>query len=94
LRGVNEESLFASGYLITNLEYRYLLGQSSYLFAFVDAASIHRKSVEAVSDGTYLGTGLGLSFETKSGMFNLAYAIGKQPASAWGFREARYILDL
>ncbi len=89
LRGVNEESLFASGYLISNLEYRYLLGTSSYLYAFFDAAKVQRKSLELETSGTYLGTGLGLSFETKSGMFNLAYAIGKQPSSGWGFKEAK-----
>jgi outer membrane protein assembly factor BamA len=89
LRGFDEESIFASEFLIATLEYRYLIGPSSYLFSFVDAAHAGRKNYQLNYTGRYLGAGLGLSFETKSGIFKLAYAVGKQPNSTLNFREAK-----
>ena len=89
LRGFDEESIFASEFLIATLEYRYLIGPSSYLFSFVDGAHAGRKNSQSNYTGKYLGVGLGLSFETKSGIFKLAYAVGKQPTSTMNFREAK-----
>jgi outer membrane protein assembly factor BamA len=89
LRGFDEESIFASQYVIATIEYRYLIGPASYLFTFLDGADIRRKSIEVNTKGNFLGIGMGLSFETKSGMFKLAYAVGKQPAGAFNFRESK-----
>ncbi len=36
LRGFDEESIFASRYAVGTVEYRYLLGQNSFMFAFTD----------------------------------------------------------
>jgi hemolysin activation/secretion protein len=89
LRGFDEESIFASEYIIATAEYRYLIGQSSYLFAFLDAAHAGKKSYQSNFSDNFLGSGLGLSFETKSGIFNLAYAVGKKPDSALNFKESK-----
>ena len=89
LRGFDEESIFASEFIIATAEYRYLIGPSSYLFAFLDAAHAGRKSYLSNFSGKFLGGGLGLSFETKSGIFNLAYAVGKKPDSAINFKESK-----
>jgi hypothetical protein len=89
LRGFDEESIFASEFIIATVEYRYLIGPSSYLFTFIDAAHAGRKSYLSNFSGNFLGAGLGLSFETKSGIFNLAYAAGKKPDSALNFRESK-----
>lgn len=89
LRGFDEESIFASEFLIATIEYRFLIGPSSYLFSFVDAAYTGRKNYQSNYTGRYLGAGMGLSFETKSGIFKLAYAVGKQPTSTLNFREAK-----
>jgi hypothetical protein len=89
LRGFDEESIFASQYLIASVEYRYLIGPASYLFSFLDGAHIKRRSLEARYAGSFLGIGMGLSFETKSGIFKLAYAAGKQPMSPLNFRESK-----
>ncbi len=51
LRGFDEESLFASQFLMGTLEYRYLIGQNSYLFSFVDGAYIGRKTDDAIVPG-------------------------------------------
>ena len=89
LRGFDEESIFASQYLIASVEYRYLIGPASYLFTFLDGARIRRQSIDTRFVGNFLGMGLGLSFETKSGLFKLAYAVGKQPTAPVNFRESK-----
>lgn len=89
LRGFDEESLFASEYLVATVEYRYLLGQNSYLFSFVDGSYIGQRAAVGTAKGFYAGTGLGLSFETRSGIFSLAYAVGKRPEEPINFRESK-----
>lgn len=78
LRGFDEGSILASAYISGTLEYRYLLEQNSYFFAFFDQASYRsRKRAGQISD-TPSGFGAGISFETKAGIFSLSYALGKQ----------------
>lgn len=89
LRGFDEESFYASEYAIATVEYRYLIGGSSYLFSFVDAAHLGRKSIQGYMKGKYAGVGLGLALETKSGLFSLAYAAGKNKDLPFNFRESK-----
>jgi outer membrane protein assembly factor BamA len=89
LRGFDEESIFASGYSIATLEYRYLLSNASFMFAFIDGAYIERKTNFEKSGNFYGGAGLGISLETKTGLFTLAYAAGKKPSAPVNFREAK-----
>jgi outer membrane protein assembly factor BamA len=89
LRGFDEESLFSSGYAVGTLEYRYLLARASYLFGFLDAAYVERKAISGNLTNFYSGFGLGISLETKSGVFSLAYAIGKKPSDPIQLREAK-----
>ncbi len=89
LRGFDEESLFASGYSIGTIEYRYLLSNASYMFMFIDGAYIERKTMIEKTSNFYAGAGLGISLETKTGLFTLAYAAGKRPSVPVNFREAK-----
>lgn len=89
LRGFDEESLFTSGFVITTLEYRFLLSRASYLFGFVDGAYLERKTGFEAKGAFYGGAGLGISLETKTGLFSLAYAAGKRPNAALNLREAK-----
>jgi outer membrane protein assembly factor BamA len=89
LRGFDEESIFSSEYLIATLEYRYLIGQNSYLFSFLDGAYIGQRGVSENLNGMLLGAGLGLSFETRSGIFTLAYAVGKKTDLPINFKESK-----
>ena len=89
LRGFDEESIFAKAYGVGTLEYRYLIGLNSFLFAFTDIG------FAGVSDHTdqhnhrYLGAGMGLSFETRAGLFNLAYAAGKRDDLPLDLRQSK-----
>ncbi len=89
LRGFDEESFYASAFAIATLEYRYLMGPSSYLFSFLDAANLGRKSIQGNGGGKYAGIGLGCTFETKSGLFSLAYAAGKNNNLPFNFRASK-----
>ncbi|HEX2532450.1 MAG TPA: hypothetical protein VHK69_01875, partial [Chitinophagaceae bacterium] len=88
LRGFDEESQFVSHYAIGTLEYRYLFGINSFFFAFFDGG-LGRHATEAVKGHQYLGTGLGLALETKAGIFNLAWAIGKRDDAALNLRGSK-----
>lgn len=88
LRGFDEESQFVSQYVVGTFEYRYLIGLNSAFFAFVDGG-YGKHLQEANPDHTYLGTGLGLSFETKAGIINLAWAVGRRNDLEMNLRQSK-----
>ncbi len=88
LRGFDEESQFCNQYSILTTEWRYLLGNDSYFFAFVDGAYT-RNQVAQIIKHTYIGTGVGLNFATKSGIFNLSVAVGARDDIALGFKQTK-----
>jgi len=88
LRGFDEESQFVSKYAIGTAEYRYLIGLNSAFFAFFDGG-YGKHLQEAKPDHTYLGAGLGLSFETKAGIINLAWAVGKRNDLEFNLRQSK-----
>lgn len=89
LRGFDEESIFASFYTITHLEWRYLLEQNSYAYIFWNGAYYENRSINKFIHDTPYGFGLGLSFETKAGIFSLNYAIGRQFNNPIDIRAAK-----
>lgn len=89
LRGFDEESIFATMFGIGTLEYRFLINQNSYVFAFFDGAYYENRATNKnVSDLPY-GFGLGISFFTKIGIFSLNYALGKQFDNPIDFRAGK-----
>lgn len=75
LRGVNEESIFASAYTVFNLEYRFKPNPSSYFYTITDYAYFENKLI--AENTSVLSFGLGYAFQTKAGILNLSYANGK-----------------
>src|SRR6185369_14938434 len=57
LRGFDEESILASAYIIGKAEYRYLLEQNSYLFAFFNQGSYRNTSNNKYIHDTPYGFG-------------------------------------
>jgi len=94
LRGFDEESIFASTYLIGTLEYRYLLEQNSYLFLFGNGAWYENIAVNRNIRDLPYGLGAGLSFETKAGIFVVSYALGSQFGNPISFRSAKVHLGI
>ncbi len=89
LRGFDEESIFASAYAVVTAEFRILIGLNSYLYAFTDGAWAQNHSQYAHTSNTYFGTGLGLAFETKAGIFNIAFAAGKRNDLSFNLRQSK-----
>jgi len=86
MRGFDEESIFASSYVIPTIEYRFLFEKNSNLFVFYEGAWYENHSVNNKFDDTPMSVGAGINFETKAGIFNLSYAIGKQQGNGFDLR--------
>ncbi|MBL0102818.1 MAG: BamA/TamA family outer membrane protein [Bacteroidetes bacterium] len=89
LRGFDEESIYASGFLIGKIEYRYQLEQNSFLFTFFNMAGYANKSRNINLHDTPIGFGAGINFETKLGIMSVSYALGKQFDNPIYFRNGK-----
>lgn len=89
LRGFDEESIFASEFYMGKFEYRYILEQNSFLFAFLNQAYYANQGRAQNVFDVPVGFGAGITFETKLGIFSLNYALGKQFSNPILFRSAK-----
>ncbi|MBL0355987.1 MAG: BamA/TamA family outer membrane protein [Chitinophagaceae bacterium] len=78
LRGFDEESIYATRFGVATAEYRYLLGLNSYMFGFFDAGWVKNKYQGINASNNFISTGIGLLFETKFGLLNMSFAVGKR----------------
>lgn len=85
LRGFDEESQYLQYYSVGTLEYRYLIGQNAFFFAFTDGGWGRQATV----DYKYISGGLGLSLEIKAGIVNLAWALGRRNDSEFNLRASK-----
>ena len=91
LRGFDEESIYATQYGVGTAEYRYLLGLNSYFFGFIDAGWVKDKYQSVNLNGNFIGTGIGIEFETKVGLLNISYAVGKRSDETFNLSHASKI---
>jgi outer membrane protein assembly factor BamA len=89
LRGFDEESIFASAYAVLTAEYRILIGLNSYIYAFADGGWVRNNSQFANTSNNFIGSGLGMAFETKAGIFNIAFAAGKRNDAPLNLRQSK-----
>jgi len=89
LRGFDEGSQYLSQYAIGTFEYHYLISLNSYFYTFLDGGWGRDNSQNVDINHTYLGTGLGMAFETKVGVFNLAWAVGKRDDIPFNLRQSK-----
>jgi outer membrane protein assembly factor BamA len=89
LRGFDEESQYLSQFAIATVEYRYLVGQNSFFYLLADGGWGRNNSQNNNVSYTYFGTGLGMAFETKAGIFNLAWAVGKRNDTQLNLRQSK-----
>ena len=87
LRGFDEESIYANKYVVGSIEYRYLVGLNSNFFIFSDIGWTNNSIIK--QSNTYLGAGAGLSFETKGGIFNISYAVGKRNDLSFDIKQSK-----
>ncbi len=89
LRGFDEESIFSNRFAVGTLEYRYLLAQNGYFFVFTDIGRAAYSRSSGSYAYTYIGVGSGIAFETKTGIFNISYAVGKRNDLKWDLRQSK-----
>ncbi|MDQ6889979.1 MAG: BamA/TamA family outer membrane protein, partial [Bacteroidota bacterium] len=91
LRGFDEESIYANRYAVFTAEYRYLVGINSYLFGFSDAGFTRTNFNTTSFSNNFISGGIGLAFETKLGLLNLSYAVGKRNDVKFDIRNSSKI---
>ncbi len=89
LRGFDEESQYLSQFAIATIEYRLLLDQNSFFYVLADGGWGRNNSQNINVNYTYLGTGIGLAFDVKAGIFNLAWAVGKRNDTKFNLRQSK-----
>ncbi len=89
LRGFDEESIFATLYSVFSLEYRLLLDQGSFLYAFGDLGYVEDRTTSTRRYDRPMGLGAGLTFETPVGIFGVSVAVGQQFAQGFDFRNPK-----
>ena len=88
LRGFNEESIYAKDYAVFTSEYRIILGLNAHLSFFGDWGFVKSVYSKVKLNEQYKSLGVGLVFETKTGLLNLSYSLGMKKNEAFNFREA------
>jgi hypothetical protein len=91
LRGFDEESQYLSQFAIATVEYRllYITGQNSFFYVLADGGWGRNSSLNSKINYTYFGAGLGLAFETKAGIINLSWAVGKRNDTQFNLRQSK-----
>ena len=89
LRGFDEESIYTSTYVIPTIEYRFLFEKNSNIFVFAEGAWYENNSNNNYVNDTPISVGAGINFDTKAGIFNLGYAIGKQMGNTFDLRTGK-----
>ncbi|MEJ7627346.1 MAG: BamA/TamA family outer membrane protein [Ferruginibacter sp.] len=88
LRGFNEESIYASRFAVVTAEYRALVSLNSYFFFFVDGGMVKNEYQAVNLNNIFIGSGLGLLYETKVGLLNISFAVGKRDDVTFNLRES------
>lgn len=91
LRGFDEESIYANNYATFTAEYRYLVGINSYFFGFSDVGITKTNFNTTSYSNNFISAGIGLEFETKFGLLNLSYALGKRDDIKFDIRNSSKI---
>jgi outer membrane protein assembly factor BamA len=89
LRGFDEESIFASTYVIPTIEYRFLFAQNSNILLFAEGAWYENTSNSSYLKDTPVSVGAGINFETKAGILSLNYALGNQFGNGFDIRSGK-----
>ena len=78
IRGVDENSIYASSYILGTLEMRFLFERNSSMFLFFDGGYYKKEIPEDQVDDTPMAFGAGMNLQTRAGIFTINYAVGRQ----------------
>lgn len=89
LRGMDEQSVNASSYLLLSGELRFFLDRKSFLQGFIDGGWYERKGVGTYFHDFPVGIGIGFSFSSNFGLLSLNYALAAHDGQGLRFRSAK-----
>jgi hypothetical protein len=90
LLGFDDRSIYTPYYLIGDVEYRFLLSKNSYFYGFFNSAMVKEQGYYVYKKFDFpFGFGVGTTFETKVGLFQLTYALGKQEENPISFKTSK-----
>ncbi|GEM_PF-1180333 len=88
LRGFEEESIIASSYAYLLAEYRYVIGQNSYLSLFANSGYVERKTSDKYRYFPF-GAGTGISQELPAGILSLFFAFGNRQDQTFNLNDIK-----
>lgn len=89
IRGFDEESIQGKFYSYLTAEFRYLLSQNSYFSVFADYGWLRNDYLTERNWNQTIGGGIGLSFQTNAGIFEIDVALGRQLNNPVDFRNTK-----
>jgi outer membrane protein assembly factor BamA len=93
IRGIDEQSIYASSFGIGTIEYRFLFEQNSAFLLFADGGWYQNASYNLATNiprqDTPYSVGAGVMFQTKAGVFQLNYAIAHQFNNEFSLRTGK-----
>ena len=90
IRGYNEQSIFTNGYSYSNIEFRYLLDRSSYLYSITDFGAYKESTTNKIKK--LLGIGVGYQFKINNNFVNLGYVISTNSRTNTKLNNSRLVI--
>ncbi len=89
IRGFNQEEILSQAYSIASAEIHLRISEGSGFYLFADKGFVKVSESGENNDAWPLGLGIGLNLVTKSGLFNLSYALGDGFGQSISLRDAK-----
>lgn len=89
IRGFNQEEILSQAYTIASAEIHLRISDGSGFYLFTDKGFVKVYDSVKNNDAWPFGLGIGLSLVTKSGIFNLSYALGDGFGQSMTLRDAK-----
>jgi len=90
IRGYNEQSIFTNGYSYSNIEFRYLLDRSSYLYSITDFGAYKESTTNKIKK--LLGIGAGYQFKINNNFVKLGYVISTNSRTNTKLNNSRLVI--
>ena len=90
IRGYNEQSIFTNRYSYSNIEFRYLLDRTSYLYSITDLGAYKESTTKKIKK--LLGIGVGYQFKINNNFVNLGYVISTNSRTNTKLNNSRLVI--
>lgn len=78
IRGFDEETIYTSSFLLSNIELRYLFDENSNIFLFSDFALTESKTALLAEKQLYNSIGFGSNIAMNNGVLTIIYGLGRK----------------